>query len=92
MWSVQIMNELLNRASMYEFDGNGSSGPPPDLGDHKAQDQEKETSPYCALDSITEEQQPSQTKGEAYQQNKGTIRTLLLGLKIWHMGLVQYVD
>ena len=60
---------------MYEFDGNGS-GSESDLGD-KAQDQEKETSPYCTLDSITEAQQPSNTKGEAHQQNKGTIKNIL---------------
>ena len=76
VWSIQIMNELLKRASMYEFDGNGG-GPESDLAD-KAQDQE--TSFYSAykggsstLDSITEEQQPSPTKGAAHPQNKGTI-------------------
>ncbi|MED6110608.1 hypothetical protein PIB30_044670, partial [Stylosanthes scabra] len=41
LWSIQTMNELLKRASMYEYDGNGSSGP-------QDQDQDQGTSPYSA--------------------------------------------
>ena len=65
---------------MYESDDSGSSGPQSDF-------EEKETSPYSAYkggsasgtsDSITEERQPSNTKGEAHQQNKNNGITRLL--------------
>ena len=85
VWSVQIMNELLKRASMYEYDDDGSR-PQSDSRD-KPQDQDKETDPYSAYnqgsDCISEEQQPSTTNGEVHPQNKGTIRTYLVAeLKI----------
>ncbi|TKY71894.1 NF-kappa-B inhibitor cactus [Spatholobus suberectus] len=64
------MDELLKRASMYEYDDNGSN-PPPNL-----EDKTQETVPY-GLDErgkvtfcgITEEQQPSTAKREAKQKN-----------------------
>ncbi|KAL4349103.1 hypothetical protein AHAS_Ahas10G0008500 [Arachis hypogaea] len=56
IWSNQVMNELLKRVSLYEYDGNGSSSGP--------QEQDQGTSPYNvynndALDRTRNEQHGS---------------------------------
>ncbi|MED6155104.1 hypothetical protein PIB30_002314 [Stylosanthes scabra] len=63
IWSIQTMNELLKRTSMYEYDGIGSSGP---------QDQDQWTSPDSAdkggndesSDKTTKDQHASTTIGD----------------------------
>ncbi|RDX77181.1 Ankyrin repeat-containing protein, partial [Mucuna pruriens] len=88
VWSSQIMNELLNRVSMYEYDNNGSN-PPPYL-----EDKSHETAPYSfdevgdvTLVSLTEEHQPSTILPVTRQQlevdedvnlEKGKLETPLL--------------
>ncbi|KAK7306461.1 hypothetical protein VNO77_44402 [Canavalia gladiata] len=74
VWSAQILKELLNRASMYEYDDNGSK-PNQNLGD-KADNQ---TVPYgfdesghATFADITQDHQPSIANiGEAKQQKNG---------------------
>ncbi|OIW14049.1 hypothetical protein TanjilG_11394 [Lupinus angustifolius] len=77
VWSIQIMNELVKRACMYEFDDYGSKLHPElwDKVDETASysfeifdEGEDITSPVA---SAIQEQQPSTTKGETQQQKKG---------------------
>lgn len=90
VWSAQIMDELLKRASMYEYGDDGNK-PLQILGD-KGQ----ETGPYSfdegdnvTLADITEEQQHATIKGEPRQQKNGktlnstTIWLLDYNFEIW---------
>ncbi|KAK7412498.1 hypothetical protein VNO78_03962 [Psophocarpus tetragonolobus] len=70
VWSAQIMDELLKRASIYEYDNNGST-PKQNL-----KDKDQQTDPYSfdeggnvTMAGITEGQQHSTTKGEPKKQN-----------------------
>ncbi|KAG4960316.1 hypothetical protein JHK87_036949 [Glycine soja] len=72
VWSAQIMDELLKRASMYEYDDDGNK-PLQNLGD-----KDQQTDPYSfdgggnvTLADITEEQQHLTIKGEPKQQKIG---------------------
>ncbi|KAG5113735.1 hypothetical protein JHK82_037004 [Glycine max] len=72
VWSAQIMDELLKRASMYEYDDDGNK-PLQNLGD-----KDQQTDPYSfdgggsvTLADITEEQQHLTIKGEPKHQKIG---------------------
>lgn len=73
VWSAQIMDELLKRASMYECDDKGSK-PLQNWGEHQDQ-----TNPYSfnegdnALDDIIEKQHSYTTQGETTQQKNRRI-------------------
>ena len=89
VWSAQIMDELLKRASMYEYDDDGNK-PLQNLGD-----KDQQTDPYSfdgggsvTLADITEEQQHLTIKGEPKQQKIGktlisTTTWLLDYFEIW---------
>ncbi|KOM53636.1 hypothetical protein LR48_Vigan09g229500 [Vigna angularis] len=71
-WSVQIMDELLKRASMYEYDDDDS------VPVNILQNKDQRTDPYTfdeggnvTLAGTTEVEQHLTTKGEPKQQNNG---------------------
>ncbi|KAK7245583.1 hypothetical protein RIF29_40430 [Crotalaria pallida] len=74
VWSVQIMNELLKRASMYAYDEYHETKPHPESGDNFRESSASYSSEIFVEGDdafIPEQHQPSTTKGEAMQQNKG---------------------
>ncbi|TKY71892.1 Ankyrin repeat domain-containing protein 6 [Spatholobus suberectus] len=89
VWSVQIMNELLSRASMYEYEYDDNGRDPPQY----LKDNTQETAPYSVDEvgdvtfaSVMEEQQPSRIIGVTHQHKndehvnlgKGKLETPLL--------------
>ena len=75
-WSAQIMDELLKRACMYEYDDDGSE--PVNILENKDQPYRFDEGDYVTLAGITEVEQHLTTRGEPKQQNNGI--TLLLCL------------
>ncbi|KAK7303003.1 hypothetical protein RJT34_13902 [Clitoria ternatea] len=71
MWSAQISDELLGRASTYEYEADGSK-PQQNFGDKGL-----ETVPYDVFPDTNEGSQPSTTKGEAQQQKNGDIQKVI---------------
>ncbi|CAJ1962035.1 unnamed protein product [Sphenostylis stenocarpa] len=72
LWSAQIMDELLKRTIMYEYDDDGSKPI------HKLENKHEQTQPYSVdeggnvtMASIVEEHKNLITKGEPKQQKNG---------------------